>query len=120
MTANAGAAGFVQVLLAKAAVPAWWVRVFYYLGAAGIGLGVLIQAVGAISLMSARYGSTGAGFGWLLGAVIGGVLGLMALRIMTDLILAVFQMRDSLKNLENHQGTTTSRAAGTTTIGTGG
>src|SRR5262245_28296066 len=69
------------------------VKIVYYLGLVAIALGVLFGVFGGISLMSF---DAGTGFGTIIGAVIGGLVGVCFLRFTCELYVTLFRMGEDI------------------------
>jgi hypothetical protein len=78
------------------------VKIVYYLGLAGILLGVLFAMFTGISFMSYDGGT---GFGMIVGAVIGGLLGMCFLRFTCELYVTLFRMGEDIHAMRGAGGT---------------
>jgi hypothetical protein len=73
------------------------ITILYYLGLIGIALGVLAGIFGGIGSMG--YSFFG-GLGMIIGALIGGVVGLLFWRFLCELYLLLFRMADDLRDIK--------------------
>ncbi len=69
------------------------IRIFYLLQVALIGLFGLVNVLAAFAAMAY---SVLTGLAWLLSAVIGTAVGLLAARIITEIVMVVFQNNENL------------------------
>ncbi len=73
------------------------ITILYYLGLIGIALGVLAGIFGGLGTMG--YSFFG-GLGMVIGALIGGVIGLLFWRFMCELYLLLFRMAEDLRDIK--------------------
>jgi hypothetical protein len=78
------------------------VKIVYYLGLLGIALGVLFGVFLGISAMSY---DAGAGFGTIIGAVVGGLIGVCFLRFTCELYVTLFRMGEDIHAMRGGGGT---------------
>ena len=79
------------------------VKIVYFLGMIGIGLGVLFAVLGAFGMMTIDFGS---GLGMLIGAPLGGIIGICFLRFACELYIAIFRISDDISAIRAGAGMT--------------
>src|SRR5262245_60284923 len=84
------------------------VKIVYFLGIVGIGLGVLFGVLGGFGLMTINFGS---GIGMIIGALLGGIIGICFLRLGCELYFAIFRISDDLAAIRGTGGLTAAPAA---------
>lgn len=72
------------------------IRIFYLLQVALIGLFGLVNVLAAFAAMAYSFLT---GLAWLLSAVIGTAVGLLAARIITEIVMVVFQNNENLATI---------------------
>ena len=77
------------------------VKIVYFLGMIGIGLGVLFAVLGAFGMMTIDFGS---GLGMLIGAPLGGIIGICFLRFACELYIAIFRISDDIAAIRGGGG----------------
>ena len=80
------------------------VKIIYWLGLIGIGIGMLIVIVGAISASNNPYlgsGGTGYAVGAVIGAIIGGAILVVVWRVVVELWLVLFSIHEVLVDIRD-------------------
>jgi hypothetical protein len=78
------------------------VKIVYFLGLIGIAVGVLFGVLGAFGTMTF---DAGIGLGMLIGAPLGGIIGVCFLRFTCELYITLFRMGEDIRAMRGGGGT---------------
>ena len=77
------------------------VKIVYFLGLLAIALGVLFGIFGGFGMMGIDFGT---GLGMLVGALLGGIIGVCFLRFACELYIAIFRISDDISAIRGGGG----------------
>lgn len=85
------------------------VTIIYWIGLVLIALGTLLGFLGALFMGSSGYGGAMGASGGIIGALLtlaGGVIGIVAWRLVVEFWLVIFSIRDLLRDIRDGQNRT--------------